>query len=50
MLTTFNIADDVNLAQAPNIHWQHILCSRQVTDSYLVALAVKHKGRFVSFD
>ena len=42
--------DDVNLPQAQNINWQHIFGSRQVTDAYLLALAVKQKGRFVSFD
>ena len=27
-----------------------MLCPRQITDSYLLALAVTHGGRFVSFD
>ena len=32
------------------IDWEAILSSRQVTDSYLLALAVRHAGRLVTFD
>ena len=32
------------------IHWERMLGHRQITDSYLLALAVTHGGRFVSFD
>lgn len=42
--------DDINLAAVEIIDWRHILGSRQVTDAYLLALAVKHNGKFVSFD
>jgi toxin-antitoxin system PIN domain toxin len=30
--------------------WDHVLTSRQVTDLYLLALAVDRRGRFVTFD
>jgi len=30
--------------------WERMLGPRQITDSYLLALAVVHGGRFVSFD
>ncbi|MBC7625092.1 MAG: PIN domain-containing protein [Aeromicrobium sp.] len=43
-------ADDVNLLAARTIDWSRILGSRQVTDAYLLALALKHKGKFVTFD
>lgn len=32
------------------IDWGAILSSRQVTDTYLLALAVRHAGRLVTFD
>ena len=32
------------------IHWERMLGHRQITDSYLLALAVVYGGRFVSFD
>ena len=32
------------------IRWERMLDPRQITDSYLLALAVVHGGRFVSFD
>jgi uncharacterized protein len=32
------------------IDWRGILDSRQVTDAYLLALAVHHHGRLVTFD
>lgn len=43
-------SDDVSLLEPGQADWSAILGSRQVTDAYLLALAVRHKGRFVSFD
>ena len=42
--------DDVSLLEPAIIDWQRVLGHRQVTDSYLLALAVRHRGRFVTFD
>lgn len=42
--------DDVSLLDAEVANWDAVLGSRQVTDTYLLALAVRHGGRFVSFD
>jgi toxin-antitoxin system PIN domain toxin len=41
---------DVDTLAAGSIDWSRILSSRQVTDSYLLALAVAKGGRFVTFD
>jgi len=32
------------------IDWQRLLGHRQVTDAYLLALAVRQQGRLVTFD
>lgn len=42
--------DDISLLDTRHIHWSAVLGHRQVTDAYLLALAVAHGGRFVSFD
>jgi uncharacterized protein len=42
--------DDISLLEARVIDWQHVLGHRQVTDAYLMALAVRHQGQFVTFD
>lgn len=42
--------DDVSLLAPATIDWQRVLGHRQVTDNHLLALAVRHKGRFVTFD
>ena len=42
--------DDVNLLQPGQVTWQQVLGHRQVTDVYLLALAVRHQGRLVTFD
>jgi toxin-antitoxin system PIN domain toxin len=42
--------DDVSLLDDKVLNWQHVLGHRQVTDNYLLALAVRHQGRFVTFD
>jgi hypothetical protein len=42
--------DDVNLLDSGAVNWQRVLGHRQVTDAYLLALAVRHDGRLVTFD
>ena len=42
--------DDISLLAPGAIAWRHVLGHRQVTDSYLLALAVRHQGCFVTFD
>ncbi len=42
--------DDISLCGDSAIAWQHVLGHRQITDAYLLALATKHEGRFVTFD
>lgn len=42
--------DDVSLLDKKILSWDAVLGSRQITDCYLLALAVHHQGRFVSFD
>ncbi|MCF7995019.1 MAG: PIN domain-containing protein [Chromatiaceae bacterium] len=42
--------DDLNPVADKSLTWDRILGHRQVTDAYLLALAVKHGGRFVTFD
>lgn len=44
------LADDYSLLDAGQLQWQHLLGHRQITDSYLLGLAVRHECRFVSFD
>jgi uncharacterized protein len=43
-------ADDVSLLDAALFDWRELFNSRQLTDAYLLALAIKHKGKFVTFD
>ena len=43
-------ADDLTLLNAQRINWRRIHGSRKLTDVYLLALAVQHQGRFVTFD
>lgn len=40
----------VSVTDAAHIDRGYLLRSRQVTDSYLLALAVSHQGTFVTFD
>jgi toxin-antitoxin system PIN domain toxin len=40
----------VSLLDARRVNASHVHGPRQVTDAYLLALAVQHGGRFVSFD
>ena len=42
--------DDISLTGAPQVDASKILTSGQVTDSYLLALAVEHAGRLATFD
>ncbi len=42
--------DDLSLLAADAFEWTALLGSRQVTDAYLLALAVRNTGRFVTFD
>jgi toxin-antitoxin system PIN domain toxin len=42
--------DDLTLRQAECVHADQLLGHRQVTDVYLLALAVRHGGRLVTFD
>lgn len=44
------VADDYSLLDANQLHWQHLLGHRQITDSYLLGLAVRHQCRLVRFD
>jgi predicted nucleic acid-binding protein len=44
------LADDYSLLNADPQFWQHLLGHRQITDCYLLGLAVRHQCRFVSFD
>ncbi|MFN7901123.1 MAG: TA system VapC family ribonuclease toxin [Synechococcaceae cyanobacterium] len=42
--------EPISLLQEGLINWQRVLGPRQITDAYLLALAVCHGGRFVTFD
>lgn len=42
--------DSISLLDKQRIGWRHVLTGRQLTDAYLLALAVAHSGRFVTFD
>ncbi len=44
------LADDVSLLDSRTADFSRIQGPRQLTDIYLLALAVKHGGRFVTFD
>jgi uncharacterized protein len=42
--------DDLSLRADDAIEWSRITGHNQITDAYLLALAVKHGGSFASFD
>ena len=42
--------DSLSLLAPRRLNWSHVLGSRQVTDAYLLALAVERAGRLVTFD
>lgn len=44
------VADDYSLLDAGVVSWHSLLGHRQITDSYLLGLAVRHHCRFVSLD
>lgn len=43
-------ADDINLLGSHVFDWSRVLGHRQITDMYLLALAVRHEGKLVTFD
>jgi uncharacterized protein len=42
--------DSLSVLEPRRLAWENVLGSRQVTDAYLLALAVQHDGRLVTFD
>lgn len=42
--------DEVSLLHPGVADWSQVIGSKQITDVYLLALAVEHQGRFVTFD
>jgi len=42
--------DDLSIVDSGHFHDSRFLTARQVTDLYLLALAVHHNGRLVTFD
>lgn len=42
--------DDISLLDADHFHHEHMHSPKQLTDLYLLGLAVKNGGRLVSFD
>ena len=42
--------DDVSLVGAGVMDWHRVIGPRQITDVYLLAMAVHRQGRFVTFD
>lgn len=44
------LPDDFSMLDEERIRWPNMLGHRQITDSYLLGLAVRHGCRFVSFD
>lgn len=44
------VPDDYSLFDDGRLNWRNLLGHRQITDSYLLGLAVRHQCRFVSFD
>jgi toxin-antitoxin system PIN domain toxin len=43
-------ADDVNTAESKSVDWSYTVRPTQLTDVYLLALAVAHDARFVTLD
>jgi toxin-antitoxin system PIN domain toxin len=43
-------ADDISLLDETLFDWRELFQPRQLTDAYLLALAIRHGGMFVSFD
>ncbi|MGZ5267945.1 MAG: TA system VapC family ribonuclease toxin [Caldimonas sp.] len=42
--------DSLSLLEPGRLRWDHVLTSRQITDAYLLALAVARGGRLVTLD
>ena len=42
--------DSLSLLDAGRLRWDRVLTSRQITDAYLLALAVAREGHLVTFD
>jgi toxin-antitoxin system PIN domain toxin len=42
--------DSLSLLESGTLNWAHVLTSRQITDTYLLALAVARGGRLVTLD
>ena len=43
-------SDSVSIVEKGRLRWDHVLTSRQITDVYLLALAVAKGGRLVTLD
>lgn len=43
-------SDDFSLVEPGAVGWNYLLKSRHLTDAYLLALAVRHEGCFVTLD
>lgn len=44
------LPDDYSLLDTQQLNWKHLMGHRQVTDAYLLGLAVRHQCRFVTLD
>ena len=42
--------DSLSLLEPDRLHWERVLSTRHITDVYLLALAVEHRGCLVTFD
>jgi len=42
--------DSITLAGSASVDWSVVITGRQITDAYLLCLAVANSGRFVTFD
>ena len=42
--------DSLSLLEGGCVHWERLIGHRQVTDAYLLAIAVANAGRLVTFD
>lgn len=42
--------NDISILDDNAFDWRHVLSPRQITDTYLLALAVRNGGTFVTFD
>ena len=42
--------DSLSLLEPERLHWERVLSTRHITDVYLLALAVEHRGCLVTFD